>query len=623
MKALISVVTPLLLLACGSGAPSSTSSESRAIVKDEHSLSNPAEVRVEHIKLDLEILFAEQRLKGRAILKLSRGAGSHTLVLDTQALEILGVEGADGRPREWSLEPAVDRLGRALRITLRDGDDEVGVRYRTGEGAEALQFLSPAMAGGEHPYLFTQGESILTRSWIPCQDTPGVRVTYDANIIAPRPLTVLMSADRRGGSRELVQDDGIDEERLVWSFEMTRPIPCYLIALACGEIEERPISERCSVYAAPSLVDAAAEEFADLEEMVSTAEGILGPYRWGRYDLLVLPPAFPYGGMENPTLTFLTPTVIAGDRSLVSVVAHELAHSWSGNLVTNATWSDFWLNEGFTVYCERRIMEALYGLERVRMDEVLAGEGLEREMQEMQAWQTVLHTNLTGKHPDEGFSGVPYNKGALFLHRLEALLGRREFDLLLREWFDGHAFQSVTTSDLESFLAERLPPGAIDLTDWFEGVGLPQDAPHFESPALEQVDEELERLAEGAAPKELETAGWVTAQWLAFIRHLPADTDAETLALLDQAFGFTQSGNAEILAAWLERGIASGYAGIDARLESFLIEVGRFKYLGPLYRALVQRPGGRERAREIFERARPGYHPVSAGRVEAILNENG
>lgn len=624
MKPCIAAPALALLFACGGGDTAGTASPTdparRAPARDEHSLANPGDVRVEHLKLDLELDFEERRVHGRVILQFAAVEVDTTLILDTQALDIAAVEGWDTSPREWSLGEEQGRLGRALTVQLEPGDSEIRVRYSTTEDGEALQFLEPEMTGGEHPYLFTQGQAILTRAWIPCQDSPGVRVTYDANIIAPAALTVLMSADRRDGSRHLFLNDGIDETRQVWAFEMNQPIPAYLIALACGEIEERAVSERCSVFASPALVDAAADEFQDVERMVVTAEELFGPYRWGRYDILILPPAFPYGGMENPTLTFMTPTVLAGDRSLVSIVAHELAHSWSGNLVTNATWRDFWLNEGFTVYFERRIMEALYGAERARMEAQLDWNGLRSEMQGMLAWETVLHVDLAGRHPDEGFSGVPYNKGALFLHRLEEAVGREALDAFLREWFDENAFQSATTADLKAFLEARLANSDIDLEDWFEGAGLPQDAPEPNSDALAVVEAEVQRLVGGAAPSELATDGWVTQQWLHFLAELPEDLDVDAMAELDATFGLTATGNAEILAAWMRRAIEGGYGAVDERLEAFLLEVGRFKFLGPLYRALCSTDAGRARAEAIFERARSRYHPVAAIKVEAIVH---
>ena len=422
-----------------------------------------------------------------------------------------------------------------------------------------------------------------------------------------------MSAVREGRA-----DDG------AYHFALDRPIPAYLIALACGELASREISERCAIWAEPDLVEAAAYEFADTEQMIQRAEELFGAYRWGRYDVLVLPPSFPYGGMENPLLTFLTPTVIAGDRSLVSIIAHELAHSWSGNLVTNATWSDFWLNEGTTVYFERRIMERLYGRQRVSMEASLDMDSLERTIARQEPWQSVLHIDLDGRHPDDGFSSVPYNKGAAFLTRIEKLVGRERFDVFLASWFDEHAFQSVTTADFERFLRERLPSAAsgIDLQQWIHEPGLPPDTPSFESDALQLVEAEHEALLQGSAPSELQTGTWVTQQWLHFLERLPASQrTSERLAELDRAFELTASGNSEVLCAWLGLTIEAGYGTADERLESFLGNVGRRKYLQPLYEKLLQHD--RTRARSLYGRFRERYHSVSTGTLDRILEWTG
>lgn len=599
-----------------------------ATVTDPHSFSRPSEVRVTHVKLDLTLDFEARLVRGRATLLLQRTDLDAPLVLDTQALDVASVTGADHSPRAFDLGEPVGRLGRPLTIQLDALDSEISVEYATTRAGEALQFLGPEQtAGGEHPFLFTQGQAILTRSWIPLQDSPGVRVTYDATIVAPRPLSVLMSAGSRAGPLDLVREAGPRPDLALWRFRMVQPIPSYLIALACGELEERALSARCSIWAEPDLIAAAADEFAENEAMVQAAEKLFGPYRWGRYDVLVLPPAFPYGGMENPTLTFLTPTAIAGDRSLVSIIAHELAHSWSGNLVTNATWSDFWLNEGFTVYFERRIMQELYGERRVAMERLLDFRALERELAELEPWQTVLHVDLEGHHPDDGFSGVPYQKGALVLHRLEELFGRERLDRFLTSWFDEHAFTSQTTAAWVAFLqltlldAEPELAAQFDLDLWLEQPGLPPDAPRPVSDALDTVDSELRSLAAGTAPGELATEGWVTQQWLRFLDGLSEDLGPEGMQALDAAFGFGSSGNNEILASWLKLGIRHGYSALDARLEQFLMNVGRRKFLMPLYKELCSTPAGRERAQEIYARARPRYHAVSAISLDAVVND--
>jgi leukotriene-A4 hydrolase len=580
--------------------------------------------RVRHLNLDLTLDFQARRAQGAVELDLvTPGAApiagqGGTLVLDSQGLVIEGVTGADGKPRPWILGPEDPRIGSALTITLEPGDAKVRVAYHTTEKSAALQWLAPEQTRDRtQPFLFTQGEAIFTRTWIPLQDSPEIRTTYDATIRAPRPLTVVMSAEQLGRGA-----DG------AWRFHMPQAIPSYLIALAAGDLAFAPISKRSGVWAEPSLVKAARDELSDTESMIQAAEALFRPYRWGRYDVLVLPPSFPFGGMENPRLTFATPTVLAGDKSLVSLVAHELAHSWSGNLVTNGTWRDFWLNEGFTVYCEQRIMERVFGLERTTMERQLGRQDLEKEMRELEPWQQVLHPDLRGRHPDDYFSSVPYVKGALFLRRLEAIFGRERFDQVLRGWFDGHAFQSAVTDDFVQYLKRELldrePQKAaqINLDLWLNQPGLPGDAPRDDSAAMAKVDAQRDRFVQGAVAASLETKGWVTQQWQRFIQGLPDTVALPRLAELDSAFGFTASHNSEILCDWLVVAIRRHYTTADSRVSQFLMEVGRRKYLKPLYTELAKTPEGLERARSIYAKARPRYHAVSAGTIDKILKWN-
>jgi aminopeptidase N len=583
------------------------------IPRDVHSFAQPGRVRVTHVSLDLYLDFARRAALGTVELALERRDRRAPLVLDVNELEIESVSGTGGTSRRWSLGAPVARLGQALSVQLESADASVRIRYRTTARSEAMQWLAPEQtADGTHPFLFTQGQSILTRSWIPLQDSPGVRVTYDARVRCPEELTAVMSAERLG-------PDSLG----AWRFRLDRPVPPYLIALGCGRLAFQPLSARCGVWAEPSVVARAAHEFADTEQMVQAAEALFGPYRWGRYDLLVLPPSFPFGGMENPTLTFATPTVLAGDRSLVALIAHELAHSWSGNLVTNATWSDFWLNEGFTVYCENRIMERIYGAERASTERLLEIGELEEELATLEDWQEILRTPLEGRHPDDGFSGVPYTKGALFLTLLEQRAGRDAWDPFLRGYFERHAFRSITTAEFLADLERELPAVAadVDVVRWTSAPGLPEDAPRPASASLEAVDRELARFHAGTPAAELATGGWTTQQWLRFLRALPEALSSERLSELDRAFGFTRTGNSEVLCQWLQLGIQHGYAQADARLEEFLRDVGRRKFLKPLYTALVR--ADPERARRLYAGNRARYHSVSTGTLDGIVAPGG
>jgi aminopeptidase N len=584
---------------------------------DPHSFSRPAEVRVQHMELDLAVDFDARTLRGSALLRLRRSPGFDELVLDTRDLEIRGVHGEpDGETLPYELGQERPFLGRPLVIRLEGATDAVRVDYTTSPEAGGLLWLEPRQtAAGRQPFLLTQSQSILARTWVPCQDTPAVRTTYDATVRVPPGSMAVMSAEN---PTEL-QPDG------VYTFRMPQAIPSYLLALAVGEIAFRPLGDRTGVYAEPPLLERAAWELQDTERMMAAAEELYGPYRWGRFDIIILPPSFPFGGMENPRLTFASPTIIAGDRSLVSLVAHELAHSWSGNLVTNATWNDLWLNEGFTTYFELRIMEELAGREYAEMLAQLGVQNLREAIDELgpEHPDTRLHVDLAGRDPDVGFSDVPYEKGYLFLRMMEERLGRERWDGFLAAYFDAHAFGSMSSAGFEDYCERELEdeePGlAALLHEWIEAPGWPENTPVVRSSAFEKVDAEMARWIAGADPASLDVGSWSTHEWVHFVRNLPADLGSRRMGELDAAFGLTGRGNAEVLAAWLLQSIEQGYDPGRREAERFLTRVGRSKFIRPLYEALARTPEGRARARKIFERARPGYHPVAVTEIEGVL----
>lgn len=552
----------------------------RGIMQDTHSYGNPEVSRVRHIELDLAVSFSEKKLRGSATLSLD--PAGRELVLDTRDLTILRVNGSE---EGFRLGARDAHLGAPLTIELAPGARSVVIEYETSPQASGLQWLEPSQtAGKRHPFLFSQSQAIHARSWMPVQDSPGVRVTYSARIHAPLPLTALMSA-------RIVRPG---------HFHLPQPVPPYLIALAVGDVAFQAVSARCGVWAEPSVLAAAAREFADMEQMVKAAEGLYGAYPWGRYDLLVLPPSFPFGGMENPCLTFATPTVIAGDRSLVALVAHELAHSWSGNLVTNSTWKDFWLNEGFTTYFERRIQEALYGRRRSEMELAIEIGELRKELAALPPADQKLVLDLTGRDPDDGMTQVPYVKGALMLRMLEEKHGRAKFDAWMKSYFAKFAFQSIDSDQFLAFLHETFP--GEDLSAWLHQPGLPASAP--------EVSFDFE-----SRPRR----EWVTQEWLHWLRAMPESVTAAELSALDQQWGLTANGNAEIASQWLLMAIRAGYSPAWPRLEEFLIGVGRRKLIKPLYEALAGTPSGKARARAIYAKARPGYHPITQTTVDAVL----
>jgi aminopeptidase N len=616
---LLAVALIPLSVACNPADEDLTQETGMTTATDPHSFSRPEEVVVRHLALDLAVDFASRTLSGRASLDLENLSGADELYLDTRGLRIDRVYLDDGEAEAgFRLGDDDPLLGRALIVDIEPSTERVHIDYTSDPAAEAVQWLSPAQtAGGEQPFLFTQSQAILARTWVPCQDTPAVRMSYEAKVTVPAGLMAVMSAEN---PTDLAADG-------VYSFRMPQPIPSYLLALAVGDLEFRPLGPRTGVYAEPSVVEAAQWEFEQTEAMIDATEALYGPYRWGRYDLLVLPPSFPFGGMENPRLTFATPTIIAGDRSLVALVAHELAHSWSGNLVTNATWNDFWLNEGFTSYIENRIMEAVNGEDYATMLRALSAQDLAAEVTDLGADSpdTHLFLDLAGRNPDDGMNAVAYDKGAALLRLFEETVGRAAWDQFLNDYFESRAFQSIDTASFVAEVTASFPQAAeaIDLDAWIHGPGLPANFPTPASDRFLKVEEQVVAWSEGGSAGALETEGWTTHEWLHFVRNLPAGASVEELAKLDDQFGFTESGNSEVRAAWLEVAIREGYAPAYPALEEFLTTVGRRKFLKPLYTELARTEDGLARGREIYAKARAGYHSVSANTIDAILGWEG
>lgn len=630
---LLSVLLALLLLACQpkSNEVKETSKEtsdsimkkmeSHLVYKDHHSYARPDEAVLKHLSWKAKVDFENKIIKATATYTIENRKSVDTIFLDSRNLKILEVRRND---REGALGYKSHKtngiLGSELAIPISSNTNTISIDYETTKGADALQFLEAVQtAGKEYPFLFTQSQAILARTWLPCQDSPGIRFTYDAEVSVPADMMAVMSADNPTEKNS----DG------VYRFKMNQAVPSYLMALAVGNIEYRSLGKETGVYAEPNMIEAAAYEFADMQNMLDTAESLYGDYRWGRYDVIVLPPSFPFGGMENPRLTFATPTIIAGDRSLTALIAHELAHSWSGNLVTNANWEDIWLNEGFTVYFEQRIMEEIYGADFANMLALLSYEGLLQEIEELneaeRAPDTRLRVDLKDRNPDDGLTGIPYDKGYFFLRLIEETVGRANWDAFLKEYFDRFAFQVMTTDAFVFYLNENLlsknPEWSKSIMpeQWIFKEGLPDNCPQIQSTKFEKVDQQIAALQGGLSAKELQTEGWKTPQWLYFINQLNDTLTMDQMKDLDDAFGFTNSGNAEIQAAWFIKVIPNNYVEADEASKNFLIEVGRRKFLTPIYKAILKSKAGKERAMDIYKLARPNYHAVSTETIDDLL----
>ena len=589
---------------------------------DPHSYAEPGVVTVSALKLDLDVDFAKRELAGQAELMLDwHDPAARTLVLDTRDLKIDKVEaiGADGKATKaaFTLGARDAIFGSALRIRLEDAAPAVRIRYRTLPAASGLQWMTPAQtSSGKHPFMFSQSQAIHARSWIPLQDTPAVRFTYSARIKAPKALRVVMSADNDVAHK-------LDGD---YRFTMRQAIPSYLLALAVGEIDVRETGPRTAVFAEPYIVAKAAKEFEDTEKMIVATEKLYGAYRWDRYDILVLPASFPFGGMENPRVTFATPTIIAGDKSLVGLIAHELAHSWSGNLVTNANAQHMWLNEGFTTFVENRIVESVYGKDVATMQLVVDDQELRTELAKMKPAEQLLVTDLKGIDPDEGLTGVPYDKGRWFLRFLEARYGRDAFDPFVRAYFDHFAFRSIVTKDFLAYYNEHLAkkhPGKVspaEIDEWLHQPGIPANAPVAHSARFDAVDKAAsDFLAGKLAAKDIPARDWVTYEWLRFINALPAKPTVEQMKALDTAWKLTGTGNGEIAFRWYVATVRAGYTEARPQIAAFIERIGRRKLVVPIYEELAKSEEGKQFAIGVYRKAKPGYHPMTQGSVEKAL----
>ncbi len=588
------------------------------IASDPHSYADPSRPAIRHIEFDFSFDFDRRLTAGRACYALDRPSDG-ILFLDTHAIDIQSVE-ADGGAVPWAYDLHDAILGRRLRLHLPNGASEFEISFRLPPEVKALQWMEPAQtSGGKHPFLYSQCQSLNARSLFPCQDTPGVRFTYQARVHVPRPLVALMAAAPDGQSEE---DGG-----RVYSFHMPQPIPSYLFGLAVGDLTSHDISHRCRIYAEPALIEAAVWEFAETEQMLQIAERLFGPYLWDRYDLLILPRSFPYGGMENPRLTFANAIFLTGDRADTSLVAHELAHSWTGNLVTNATWEDFWLNEGWTTYAEYRICERLYGQEYVALsalrDRNLLFEDYERFRPTPD--YTRLKFPMQGIDPEEVFSRVPYYKGLFLLMLIEQAVGRKVFDTFVQGYIQAHAFRSLTTEQFLDYLRQHLPQAfaRVPIEEWIYQPGYPAGGPDFHSPAYDSVEAAAHSFLAAGSLSKSQARKWTPDQLVLFLQMLPERLSAEACQQLDQTLNMPGCRRFVTQSLFYTLAVRSHYRPIWPRVEAFLLASGSRLSLMRLFRAVAQTPWTRAKARPLYQRARQGYHPLTQLEVERLLRAEG
>ncbi|PKB17258.1 M1 family metallopeptidase [Flavobacterium sp. 5] len=611
-------ISLLLIIIAFTACQKKESTTKHEVVKDSHSFSNPAEAVAKHLDLDIKVDFNTQTISGKASWQIENISKGNEIIFDENTLNITKVTlGDEEKETKFELGKEVEFHGKPLHITIEPNTTKVNIYYYTTKESIALQWLKPEQtADKKKPFVFSQGESIWSRTWIPCQDSPGIRFTYNAKVTVPKDLMAVMSAV----NPQEKNDTGI------YTFKQEKAIPSYLMAIAVGDIEFKPIDNRTGVYAEHTVIDKAKWEFGELGKMVNAAEKLFGPYQWGRYDVIVLPPSFPYGGMENPNLTFLTPTVLAGDRSLTSLLAHELGHSWSGNLVTNATWDDIWLNEGFTTYVEHRIGEEVFGVKEAKMQDVLSRKTLKNNLDEIgnDSPDSRLKVETKGRNPDDCLSEIPYEKGYAFLQTIEAVVGRKKFDEFLTNYFKAHAFQSITTEYFVAYFNKNLINGdktlanKINLDDWVYKPGIPSNIITPVSEDFNSIDN-IQKTWRKTGVKGLSQKIKSTNEKQHFIDYLPKDLTTEEITAIDKEFNFINGGNFVVRRQWFIKTIQNQYKDAYPAIEEFLTSYSRTGSLLPLYKEMIKTPEGKAWAKQIYAKAKAGYHATTVQAVEPLL----
>ena len=585
---------------------------------DPHSYADLTQGKIAHIDLRIKANFETHILKIEADYQLEEPV-SGSLFLDTSAISLEAAQ-TNGQPIQYEFDQQDELLGERLHLSELENASSFTLTFATAPEARALQWLPAAQtAGGQHPFLYSQCQAIHARSLFPCQDTPSVRFTFSAEVEVPQALTAVLAAEQVG-----VQERG---ESRIFQFKMPQPIPSYLFAIGAGNLAFRELGPRTGVYAEPEMVEAAAWEFAKNEEKIVEAEKLLGPYLWGRYDLLILPPSFPYGGMENPRLTFLTPTAILGTRGQTNLITHELAHAWTGNLVTNATWEDFWLNEGWTTYAETRITEVLEGKENA---DLMAAYDDHRLLEAMQRVGTdsslsCLKVPSKGRDPDTTFTIIPYYKGCFLLKECEYAVGRERFDAFIQKYTAKYQFQSLTTEAFLEFLKQELPEVSekVDVYEWIYEPGLPENRERPQSALYDEVQAVLAAYRQGTRPTREQVADWQRYQILSFLQALPQQIPVEDCKYFEQAFELEKRNDAFQYMYFYATCIASGYQEILPRVEEYIGRIGRLILLETIFRAMIAAEWARPHARRILEQVQEHHHKITLHVINKLLEEAG
>jgi leukotriene-A4 hydrolase len=606
--------------------------------RDPNTLSNYNNWRTTHTDTKFDILFEEQKLTGNVTHKLQSITKAETreIILDSSHVQIHDIK-VNGQPTKWEVAKRVEPYGSAVHINLEKGVEldqhvEISIDVSTTPACTALQWLTPAQTSNKkHGYMFSQCQAIHARSIFPCQDTPDVKAPFDFTINSPLPVIASGLADKSNPTTPSTTSQ-------TFKFHQAVPIPSYLFAIASGDLGFASVGPRSTVATSPDTLESCKWELEeDTEKFLKTAESLVYEYAWGQYNVLVLPPSFPYGGMENPIYTFATPTIISGDRQNVDVIAHELSHSWSGNLVSNCSWEHFWLNEGWTTYLERRIQAAVHGDDAWRdfsaiigwkaLTDSISAFGEDHEF-------TKLIVDLKGKDPDDAFSSIPYEKGFVFLYYIEKLIGKEHFDKFIPQYFTTWKGKSLDSYDfkatlLDFFAADKYTDASvakkleeIDWDKWFYTPGYPIWKPKFDTTLVDaplKLAAEWEKFIDTPpgqdphfGPVWTDVADFSANQNVVFLEKLmlfekplpPTHTN-----YMGFIYSYKENKNVEISSRYYQVSMMAGDTSILPWVKNMLGEVGRMKFVRPLYRGMVKM-GAVQDAVETFEKNKDFYHPI-------------
>jgi len=586
------------------------------VIKDPTTYADLSQGKIQHIDFKIKVDLDERILDIEATYQMDKPI-SGELTLDSYKIDLKGAE-ANNRALRWEFDPEDDVIGQRLQLNGLENDTSFTLVFRTSPEARALQWTDASQTqGGEHPFLFSQCQATHARSVFPCQDVPSVRFTYSAEVEVPSALRAVMAAE------QVDAEEGSGH----FTFKMPQPIPSYLFAMAVGNLAFRELGPRTGIYAEPEIIEAAAWEFAETESALREAEKLFGPYMWGRYDMLVLPPTFPFGGMENPRLTFLTPTCILGTRGQTSLITHELAHAWTGNLITNATWQDFWLNEGWTTYAESRITEILEGRDAQELQAVYAAKGLLTVMERvgMDSPATCLKLPNDEKDGDASTTAVAYQKGRNFLRECEMAVGRERFDAFIQKYMKSFQFQSLSTEGFLDFLKAELPDvfEKVNVQKWIYEPGMPEEWHKPQSRLYDEVEKALEDYKQGKRPSRGQVQDWHRYQILSFLQGLPKSIPVEDCKYFEDILELEKKNDGGFFSLFFAICVASGYQDAWPRVEEFMGTIGRMLYILPIMRAMIATDWTKDKARHLFDQVKDKHHLITVRAMDGLLKQAG